>query len=94
MKTTEKSQIELREIQERLDALSNKINKIQKEKLQTQIIDNADFLQLMNISNSTARNWRNKGLIAYSQIENKIYYKVSDIQLLLNNHYKPFKFPS
>ena len=94
MKTTEKSQIELREIQEKLKALSERINRIQKEKLQTQIIDNADFIQLMNISNSTARNWRNKGLIAYSQIENKIYYKVSDIKLLLNNHYYPFKFQS
>jgi hypothetical protein len=43
MKTTEKSQIELREIKEKLEALSNRINKIQKEKLQIQIIDNADF---------------------------------------------------
>lgn len=87
MKTTEKSQIELREIQEKLEVLSNKINKIQKEKFETQIIDNADFLHLMNISNSTARNWRNKGLIAYSQIENKIYYKVGDIQKLLDDNY-------
>ena len=94
MKTTEKSQIELKQIQEKLEALSQRINKIQKEKFETQIIDNADFIQLMNISNSTARNWRNKGLIAYSQIENKIYYKVSDIQLLLNNHYHSFKIQS
>ena len=94
MKITEKSKIELREIQEKLEVLSNKINKLQKEKFETKIIDNADFIQLMNISNSTARNWRNKGLIAYSQIENKIYYKVSDIQLLLNNHYNPFKIQS
>ena len=36
MKTTEKSQIELREIQEKLKALSERINRIQKEKLQTQ----------------------------------------------------------
>lgn len=90
MKTTEKSQIELREIQEKLEALSNKINKIQKEKFETQIIDNADFIQLMNISNSTARNWRNKGLIAYSQIENKIYYKVGDIQKMLDDNYFSF----
>ena len=87
MKTTEKSQIELREIRVKLEVLSNKINKIQKEKFETQIIDNADFLQLMNISNSTARNWRNKGLIAYSQIENKIYYQVADIKKLIANNY-------
>jgi hypothetical protein len=41
----------------------------------------------MNISNSTARKWRNKGLIAYSQIENKFYYKVTDIEVMINNHY-------
>lgn len=87
MKTTEKSQIELREIQEKLEVLSNKINKIQKEKIELQIIDNADFIQLMNISNSTARNWRNKGIIAYSQIENKFYYKVVDIHKLLDDNY-------
>ena len=87
MKITEKSKIELREIQEKLEVLSNKINKLQKEKFETKIIDNADFIQLMNISNSTARNWRNKGLIAYSQIENKIYYQVADIKKLIANNY-------
>ncbi len=91
MKSTEKSQIELKEIQAKLEALSSKIDEIQKDKLQTQIIDNADFIRLMNISNSTSKNWRKKGIIAYSQIENKIYYKITDIQLLLKNHYHSFK---
>jgi hypothetical protein len=45
----------------------------------------------MKISNSTARNWRNKGLIAYSQIECKIYYKVKDIVVLINNNYYSYK---
>lgn len=87
MKSTEKSQIELKEIQAKLEALSSKIDKIQKDKLQTQIIDNADFIRLMNISNSTSKNWRKKGIIAYSQIENKIYYKIVDIQKLLDDNY-------
>ena len=91
MKSTEKSQIELKEIQAKLEALSSKIDKIQKDKLQAQIIDNADFIRLMNISNSTSKNWRKKGIIAYSQIENKIYYKIEDIKLLLKSHYHSFK---
>jgi len=94
MKSTEKSQIELKKIQEQLEFTIKRIDKIQKDKLQKQIIDNADFIQLMNISNSTAKNWRKKGIIAYSQIENKIYYKIADIQLLLNKHYFPFKIQS
>lgn len=60
---------------------------MQKNKLENQFIDNADFIQLMKISNSTARNWKNKGIIPYSQIENKIYHKVVDIQKLLDDNY-------
>ena len=87
MNNTEIQQIALKEIQDKLDILTTKINKLQKNKLESQIIDNADFLQLMNISNSTAKNWSNKGIIPYSQIENKFYYKIVDIQKLLDNNY-------
>ncbi len=87
MNNTETQQIALKEIQDKLDILTTKINRLQKNKLENQIIDNADFLQLMNISNSTAKNWRNKGIIPYSQIENKFYYKVVDIQRLLDDNY-------
>lgn len=87
MNNTEIQQTALKEIQDKLDILTTKINRLQKNKLESQIIDNADFLQLMNISNSTAKNWRNKGIIAYSQIENKFYYKVEDIESLLDKHY-------
>lgn len=90
MNNTEIQQAALKEIQDKLDILTTKINRLQKNKLESQIIDNADFLQLMNISNSTAKNWRNKGIIPYSQIENKFYYKVVDIQKLLDDNYFNF----
>lgn len=87
MNNTEIQQTALKEIQDKLDILTTKINRLQKNKLESQIIDNADFLQLMNISNSTAKNWRNKGIIAYSQIENKFYYKIADVKKLLEDNY-------
>lgn len=87
MNTTNKTKIEIKEIKDKLEILTTKINKLQKNTLDYQIIDNADFIQLMKISNSTAKNWRNKGIISYSQIENKIYYKVVDIEKLLANNY-------
>lgn len=53
-------------------------------------MDNPKFMELMNISQKTAQLWRDKGVIGYSQIGNKIYYRVSDIKELLdNNHVKP-----
>ncbi|WP_445957616.1 helix-turn-helix domain-containing protein [Yeosuana sp.] len=55
-------------------------------------LDNADFLQLMNISKRTAQSWRDEGKISFSQIGNKIYYRMSDVQALLNKNYnKAFK---
>ena len=81
----------LKEIENKLEITIKKLDKLQGSILEKQIIDNADFIQLMQISNSTAKNWRNKGLIAYSQIGNKIYYKIEDIQLVLDKYYRPFK---
>ena len=54
--------------------------------------DNAEFIQLMNISKRTAVHWRSDKIINYSIIGSKIYYTLADIQKLINNHKitKPF----
>lgn len=52
---------------------------------------NQQFLQLMDISKRTAQEWRDKKIIGYFQIGNKIYYRLSDIKKLLNENYKPKK---
>jgi len=49
--------------------------------------DNTEFQYLMNISKRTAQSWRDEGIISYSQIGNKIYYKLSDIKKLLEKNY-------
>jgi len=45
--------------------------------------DNQEFMLLMNISKRTAQEWRNKKIIEFSQVGNKIYYRLSDIKKLL-----------
>jgi hypothetical protein len=49
--------------------------------------DNQEFMKLMNISKRTAQEWRNKKIIEFSQVGNKIYYRLTDIQKLLNDNY-------
>jgi hypothetical protein len=51
------------------------------------ILDNQEFMQLMNISKRTAQEWRNKKIIHCSQIGNKIYYRYSDIKKMINDNY-------
>jgi len=53
--------------------------------------DNQEFLLLMNISKRTAQMWRDTGFIGFSQLGNKIYYRLEDILSLLNEYYNPKK---
>jgi len=51
-------------------------------------VDNQQFLQLMQVSKRTAQTWRDEGKISFSQVGAKIYYKLSDIETMLKEHYK------
>jgi hypothetical protein len=58
---------------------------------QIQIIDNNNFIDLMGISQKTAQSWRDTGVVSFSQVGNKIYYKISDVQELINLNYHKAK---
>jgi hypothetical protein len=83
---------------EQYDALAASIEEI-KAKLDKQnknpeeiFIDNQEFLLMMKISKRTAQTWRDEGKISFSQVGNKIYYKLADVEELLQKHYvKAFK---
>jgi hypothetical protein len=53
------------------------------------IYDSADLLQVLNISKSTLQRMRDEGLIGFSQIQGKFFYRQSDINAMLDRHYKP-----
>lgn len=83
------------EMAENLNSHTNKLVLSAKAKLlldpDTIFFDNQEFLQLMNISKRTAQQWRSTGYIGFSQLGNKIYYRLKDIQELLNANYNPKK---
>ena len=80
------------------EELLNKIDEVkssleEKQKNPKDIfVDNQEFLQLMNISKRTAQTWRDEGVVSFSQIGSKIYYRISDVEKLLEKNYrKAFK---
>ena len=81
----------LSNIEKRLEDLTSLVTKKQERLFDKVIIDNDEFQRLFKISPGTASNWREKGLIAYSQINNKIVYKIEDINKMLDDNYRPFK---
>ena len=70
----------------RMDEIKNALTEKQKEPKDA-FLDNQEFLQLMNISKRTAQTWRDQGIISFSQVGGKIYYRMSDVQKLLDNNY-------
>ena len=50
-------------------------------------IDNQEFLLLLKISKRTAQTWRDEGKVSFSQVGGKIYYKLSDVEALMQQHY-------
>lgn len=75
------------EIMKRMDDMNAVLNQKQKSPQDT-FVDNQEFIQLMNISKRTAQAWRDEGIISFSQVGSKIYYRMSDIQKLLDGNYK------
>lgn len=71
-----------------LENLSNKLNAENPVKLDDPIIDNLAFIKLMGISTKTAQFWRDEGIVSFSQIGLKIYYRASDIKKLLDQNYR------
>lgn len=48
-------------------------------------LDNQNVCQILNISKRTLQTMRDNGTIAFTRIENKMYYKPEDIKNLISN---------
>jgi hypothetical protein len=82
-------QTEAERIFAKIASLEVSIKKQQNISSEDLFFDNQEFMQLMNISKRTAQQWRDNKIIGFSQVGNKIYYRLIDIQKLLNENYNP-----
>lgn len=55
-------------------------------------IDNQDVLQALHISKRTLQTFRDNGTLPYSKVKGKFYYKVSDVEQLLQDNYYNHNF--
>jgi len=71
------------------------LDDICRAKLVTEVVEpiyNTDqLLDLLQVSRRTLQDWRDKGLIEFSAIRGKFYYRYSSVMKMLDNHsIKPF----
>ena len=81
----------LESLEVKLDELKKIVEHSNKSALSKEIINNEEFLKIFSITPHTALNWREKGMISYSQINSKIYYRVDDVKGLIEENYKQVK---
>jgi len=77
-------------------SLVNSINEIKtqisnqsSQSLNNQWLDIPETCKFLRVSIRTLQSYRDKGIIPFSQVEGKIYFKVTDLEAHLNRHYVP-----
>lgn len=79
---------EIKDLKTRIELL----HQSRAEVLKDAWIDNQDVLQTLHISKRTLQTFRDNGTLPYSKIKGKFYYKVADIEQLLQDNYYNHNF--
>lgn len=74
------------ELRDQIEQLQEQIGELSKNQFSGRWLDNREFCDLLGISSRTAQNYRDRGLISFSQIGPKIYYNQEDIECFLEQH--------
>lgn len=77
------------QFEEFITSIENLFAKLERKviKHQKNFIDNKTFLEMMGVSQRTGQAWRDEGKVAFSQVGNKIYYKMEDIEKFIEEHH-------
>lgn len=72
---------------------SNNFNRLNKSNENTSLsleekwLDNQQVCKILRVSTRTLQDYRDQGVLSFSQYGKKIYYRADDIELHLENHY-------
>ncbi len=84
----------LRQLEENFEIIRAYILSIKKSKLDNlkeSWVDGNEVAKALNVSNRTLQTFRDNGTLPYSRVKGKFYYKVADIEALLESNYSPTK---
>lgn len=70
---------------QQVDEIHQQVTKIMAQK-ETVWLDVPETCRFLKISSRTLQNYRNDGLIPFSQINSKIYFREQDLQKFLESH--------
>ena len=77
----------LAEILEQLQKIAKKLPDGNNPASSLGIMDNADMLGVLKITNRTAIRWRQEKKLPFFRIGGKVYYRIADIEKMINELY-------
>jgi hypothetical protein len=84
-----------KDIMNKIDEIGTKVElALGKPILGDDWLDIQDTCQILKVSKRTLQTYRDQGILSFSQVNGKIYFKASDLRVHLEKHYiKAFKRP-
>jgi len=77
-----------KELLNKIQEINQKLTAIQKpETTKNQWLTNEEACKKLNVSSRTMQNYRDKGVLGFSQYAGKLYYRNEDLEEHLNSHY-------
>ena len=90
--TSTADQVSQKLLFEKLDQLHQDLNKVPDKQLNETWFDVEETMKILNISRRTLQIYRDDGILSFSQVGSKIYFRAEDLQEHLKKHYvKAFK---
>ncbi len=67
--------------------ISSIVRSLLNDGLKKEWLTEEEAMTLLDVSKSTIQNYRRQGILPFSQFQNKIYYKQSDLMIHLEKNY-------
>ena len=82
---------EIQALRDQLTRIEQKIDQPTGEELRGRWLNGEQAQEILNVRPRTLQKNREEGLIAYSQVGSKIYYRPADLEAHLMRHFVPSK---
>ena len=69
----------------KIDDINERLQNTNPKRTET-YLNNKQFMEMLDVSLRTAQTWRDEGKISFSQVGNKIYYKLSDVEKFMQEY--------
>ena len=69
----------------KIDDINERLQNTNPKRTET-YLNNKQFMEMLDVSQRTAQTWRDEGKITFSQVGDKIYYKLSDVEKFIQNY--------